>query len=267
MFKKIDYSNIPENVAIIMDGNGRYALSQGLGARYFGHSKGVDALRNIISRAYELRIKYLTVYAFSTENWERDEKEIAEIFKLLMKFLKNYEKELAGRSIRIKPIGDITKLPEDVQKELANVADKTKNNDKMIFNVALNYGGRDEILRACNKFLCHCGLDPQSHSESLRGDSGSEAGMTKGGIQKDREASISRIKSEEELNEYMDAPEIDNIDLVIRTSGENRISNFLLWQSAYAEYYFTSKLWPAFKPKDLDKAIIEYQRRNRRLGR
>jgi len=229
IFAKLDYSNIPENVAIIMDGNGRYALSHGLGARYFGHSKGVDALRKVISRAYDLRIKHLTVYAFSTENWQRDEKEVAEIFKLLKKFLKNYEKELAGRSIQIKPIGDVAKLPEDIQKELAFVAGKTKNNDKLIFNVALNYGGRDEIVRACNK-------------------------------------ADKPIKSEEELNEFMDAPEIDNIDLVIRTSGEHRISNFLLWQSAYAEYYFTKKFWPAFKPKDLDKAIIEYQKRNRRNG-
>jgi len=229
MFNKIDYSNIPQNVAIIMDGNGRYALSHGLGARYFGHSKGVDALRNIISRAYDLRIKYLTVFAFSSENWNRDEKEINEIFKLLMKFLKNYEKELAGRSIRIKPIGNIERLPDDIQKELALVSEKTKDNDQLIFNVALSYGGREEIVRACNK-------------------------------------AKKPIESEEEFNEYLDAPEIDNIDLVIRTSGEMRISNFLLWQSAYSEYYFTKKFWPAFKPKDLDKAIIAYQKRNRRYG-
>ena len=219
---------IPNHIAIIMDGNGRWATKQGL-VRSAGHAMGVNALRKIVHKCYDIGVKTLTVYAFSTENWKRSEEEVSHILKLLMKFLKNYEKELAGRNIRIKPIGDVSKLPEDIQKELAFVAEQTKDNTELTFNVALNYGGRDEILRACNR-------------------------------------ATKPVKNEAELNEFMDAPEIDNIDLVIRTSGEYRISNFLLWQSAYAEYYFTNKMWPAFKPKDLDKAIMTYQKRNRRLG-
>ncbi|WP_461248154.1 polyprenyl diphosphate synthase [Treponema sp. R6D11] len=229
MFKRLDKSNIPQNVAIIMDGNGRYALKTGLGARWLGHRKGVDALRNVISRAYELGINHLTVFAFSTENWKRAPKEVETIFALLMEFLKNYKAELAGREICVKPIGDVSALPKEIQDELKKVAKATSKNRKMIFNVALNYGGRDEILRACNK--------------------------AKG-----------KIKTEEGFAKLLDAPELDNVDLVIRTSGEKRISNFLLWQSAYAEFYFTDKLWPAFGKKDLDRAIIEYQKRNRRRG-
>jgi undecaprenyl diphosphate synthase len=214
-----------------MDGNGRYALKSGMLARYFGHSKGVDALRRVIARAYDLKVQNLTVFAFSTENWSREEKEINEIFKLLEKFLDNYEKELNGRSIRLRAIGNTTKLPDTIQAKLAAVTDATKNNDKMNFYVALNYGGRDEILRAFDR------------------------------------AKEENIESESDLNKYMDAPEIDDIDLVIRTSGEKRMSNFLLWQTAYAELYFTKKLWPAFTAKDFDKAILDFQKRTRRRGR
>jgi len=222
---------IPNHIAIIMDGNGRWALKQGL-IRSAGHAAGVDALRKVLHKCYDIGVKTLTVYAFSTENWQRPQDEVDALMSLLLKYLKNYKEELGGRDIRLVSMGDKSAFSEELQNELNFVEQQTKNNKTFTFNICLNYGGKAEIVHATNEII-------------------------KSGLPE---------VSEEIFAEFLYGIGNHDIDLVIRTSGELRLSNFLLWQSAYSEFYFTKKLFPAFTPKDLIKAIKVYNKRDRRKG-
>ncbi|MCX7711841.1 MAG: isoprenyl transferase [Clostridia bacterium] len=241
LFKKeklnIDLGQLPNHVAIIMDGNGRWAKKRGL-PRNVGHREGSNALRKIVEASSKLGIKHLTVYAFSTENWKRPKNEVDALMSLLLEYLKNAERELSGKNVRIRVIGNIKGLPEDIQKEVARVEKLTAVNSGLSLNMALNYGSRDEILQAIkgiakeveNKTLCVENIDENTVARKLY------------------------------------TSEIPDPDLLIRTSGEKRISNFLLWQLAYTEFYYTDVLWPDFREKHLIEAVREYQSRHRRFG-
>lgn len=234
---EIDFNRLPSHIAIIMDGNGRWAKKRFL-SRKIGHKMGADALERIVKYANKIGIKHLTVYAFSTENWKRSEDEVDALMNLLRDYLDDYISRSETDNIKIDIIGSRDKLAEDICKKIDILQEKTKNKDGLSFHIALNYGSRDEILRAVKKLA----NDVKNNS-----------------------VEISDI-SEEMLSTYLDTKEIPDPELLIRTSGEERISNFLLWQIAYSEFYFTDVLWPDFKPKDLDEAIISFQNRDRRFG-
>lgn len=221
---------VPKHIAIIMDGNGRWAEKRGL-ARNFGHMEGAKALRRTVEYLGEIGVEYLTVYAFSTENWNRPENEVNALMNLFLKYIKNEEKSLMKNGIKFYVSGSMEKVSDELLKGIKNIEEKTKNNKNMILNIAFNYGGRKEIIDAVNKII------------------------------ESREKNITEEKFKKYL--YNDFPDPD---LVIRSGGENRISNFLLWQIAYSEIYVTDVLWPDFTSKDLDKAIEEYSNRNRRFG-
>lgn len=233
----IDYTNIPLHIAIIMDGNGRWATKRGL-PRAMGHKAGVEAIREIIKECNRLGIKYLTLYAFSTENWIRPKDEIDNLMKLLVEYLRNEFDELNSNGVVINHIGDITKLPPKCVKELQNAYEKTKNNKGVVMNLALNYGGRDEILKGVNNII----KDVKS-----------------GKI-------IDEEITEEIFSNYLYTASMPDPEIIIRPSGEKRISNFLLWQCAYAEFWYSNICWPDFKSENLREAIIEYQSRDRRFG-
>lgn len=228
---------LPKHVAIIMDGNGRWAKKHGV-PRKMGHKAGADALRNVSRFAGRMGIEYITVYAFSTENWKRSAEEVKDLMELLLTYLKNAEKELAGDEVRIRIIGDKTKFSEELQKEMARVEKVTENNKACTVNIALNYGSRDEIVSAVKKIAekVKCG-------------------------EVDIENIDDKLVSDNLYTNYMPDP-----DLVIRSSGEERLSNFLMWQSAYSELYFTDTLWPDFDEDEFTKAIEAYVSRNRRFG-
>ena len=228
MMKKM---KIPENIAIIMDGNGRWALKRGL-IRSAGHAMGVNALRRIVHKCYDIGVQTLTVYAFSTENWKRPSEEVEALMGLLMKYLKNYKQELGGRDIRLVSMGDNSEFSPELQAELAFVEAATINNKNMTFNICLNYGGRAEIVHAANEII----------------------------------GSGRRDITEADFAKHLYGVGNHDIDLIIRTSGEQRLSNFLLWQSAYSEFYISKKFFPAFGPNDLMRAIKAYNKRDRRLG-
>jgi undecaprenyl diphosphate synthase len=221
----------PLHIAIIMDGNGRWAAAKNK-PRSAGHEAGVKALEKVIKKAKELGVKYLTLYAFSTENWTRPESEIKTLMTLLSKALDVYFKELPAENARLLISGRRAPLPQNLLDKMDAVAERTKNNDGLTINLALNYGGRQEITDAVNKFLAAGGKE-----------------LKDGG-----------------LAEYMYQPLLPEPELIIRTSGERRISNFLLWQSAYSEFYFTEVLWPDFDGEELEKAVKEYSARVRRFG-
>ena len=230
----IDRTNLPKHIAIIMDGNGRWAKIKGK-LRLFGHQNGVKAVRDTVEGAAEIGIKYLTLYAFSTENWTRPEKEINALMTLLVSAINKETKTLMDNNIRLSTIGDIKKLPAKAQKELQEAIEKTKENTRMTLVLALSYSSRWEILNAVQNII------------------------------------IDNKKSEE-INEtifrqYLTTKSVPDPELLIRTSGEYRISNFLLWQMAYSELYFTETLWPDFRRSDLYKAILNYQNRERRFGK
>jgi len=232
--QEIDKNNLPQHVAIIMDGNGRWAKKKGK-LRVFGHQNGVKAVRDTVEGAAEIGIKYLTLYAFSTENWTRPEKEINALMTLLVSAINKETKTLMDNNIRLSTIGDIKKLPAKAQKELQEAIEKTKENTRMTLVLALSYSSRWEILNAVQNII------------------------------------IDNKKSEE-INEtifrqYLTTKSVPDPELLIRTSGEYRISNFLLWQMAYSELYFTETLWPDFRRSDLYKAILNYQNRERRFGK
>ena len=233
LWLEIDENNIPSHVAIIMDGNGRWAKQRGL-SRIKGHKAGAKAIENALDSALHLGVKVITVYAFSTENWVRPEYEVSVLMTLLFQFLKLQKKKLLDKDIKLSIIGDRSKLPLIVNREIDNVLEETKNNKSLIFNIALNYGGRAEIINA-----------------------------VKGIIEK-------RLKkediNEEAFSKFLYTKDLPDPDLLIRTSGEIRVSNFLLWQIAYAELYFTDVLWPDFDTIEMLKAIIDYQKRERRFG-
>lgn len=228
---------LPTHIAIIMDGNRRWAKSQGKPAG-FGHKAGAKTLENIVRYANKIGLKYITVYAFSTENWKRSEDEVSGLMLLLQNYLADYAKRADTENIRIKVLGDITKFPEGTQKSIKQCIERTKSNTGVTFSIALNYGGRDEIKEAIKKIVAD----------------------VKDGKLKEEEI------QEELINKYLYTKDMPDPDLIIRTSGEQRLSGFLAWQSTYSELYFIQKNWPDFTEKDLDEAIEEYNRRTRKFG-
>ena len=234
-----EYKNeIPQHLAIIMDGNGRWAKNKGKN-RLFGHTKGVKAVQEVVEECAVLKIKYLTLYAFSTENWNRPEEEIGILMKLLLSSLKSEFEKLLKNRIKLNVIGNTDQLPLSVQKELDYVIKQTENNSEMTLTLALSYGGREEIESAIKQLAVKVKnniISPEKIDQSI-------------------------------INEHLYTRNLPDVDLLIRTSGEKRISNFLLWQIAYAELYFSKVLWPDFRKKHLHKAIINYQKRERRFGK
>ena len=233
----IDYDNLPLHIGVIMDGNGRWAKKRGL-PRSAGHSAGADTLKKIVTECNKMGIKYITVYAFSTENWKRPKDEVDFLMNLLMNYLKDAETTLAGENVVIRAIGSRAELSDELCRQIEKTENFTKNNDGIIMNIALNYGAREEIVKAVKEI----GTD-----------------LSQGKISADE-------ISAETVSEHLYTSHQPDPDLIIRTSGEERLSNFLLWQAAYSELWFCDKLWPDFDIPDLHRAIIEYQQRNRRYG-
>lgn len=235
----IDQNRIPNHVAIIMDGNGRWAEQRNL-PRAMGHNAGMKAMKEIVKRASSLGIRHLTVYAFSTENWKRSTEEVNGIFKLIVTYVDNELRELHANNVKVRILGDYSRLPSDAVTRLEKSLAVTEANTGMQFNIALNYGSRHEIVEAVRRI-----------SESVR-----NGAFTSDEID---EQTISR-------NLSTGLAGIPDPDLLIRTSGETRVSNFLLWQIAYSEIVYTQVLWPDFTPDIFEDAIIEYQKRDRRFG-
>lgn len=230
--------SVPKHVAIILDGNGRWAKSKGL-PRNLGHVQGAKNVEVICQACHDMGIEYLTVYAFSTENWARPQDEVDALMKLLRSYLKTCLKTAAKNNMKVKVIGDLTRLAPDLQETIAKLEEATKDYTGLRFNVALNYGSQDEMLRAMNRIV-----------------SDMDAGI------------IEKKPIDKELFEnYLDTAGIPMPDLLIRTSGEQRLSNFLLWQLAYSEFYFADVHWPDFNKKELEKAVQSYESRNRRYGK
>ena len=229
--------NLPNHIAIIMDGNRRWAKQRNLDPK-LGHKKGAEVLENIVKYCNKIGIKYLTVYAFSTENWKRSKEEVGALMLLLQHYLDDFSKRADTDNIRIKMLGDREGLSAGLLKSLDNAIERTKDNTGVTFNVAFNYGGRDEIVKAVRKI-----------AEKF----------------KENELGIEDI-NEELISNNLYTEGMPDPDLMIRTSGEIRLSNFLPWQLVYSEFYFTEKLWPDFTNTDLDEAIKEYNRRNRKFG-
>lgn len=235
---KLNTEKLPNHLAIIMDGNGRWAKKNGF-LRTIGHENGAKTVRNIVEACSELGISYLTLYAFSTENWNRPKLEVEMLMKLLVKSLKKELKTFTKNNIRLNAIGNLNNLPTSVQKELTEVLEKTQNNNKLTLTLALSYGAREELVSATKEL----------------------ANKVKNNI-----ISIEDI-DESIINNHLYTNNLPDVDLVIRTSGEQRISNFLLWQIAYAELYFTEVLWPDFTKAHLIAALQNYQDRERRFGK
>lgn len=223
--------SVPKHIGIIMDGNGRWAIKKGK-ERLFGHRAGIDALKRTIDAFIEFKIEILSIYAFSTENWKRPKEEVEGIFNLVNEFCDKDLDLLMKKNVQVRTMGDITKLPENLFKTLINVINKTRNNNGLILNIGLNYGGRAEILRAINLII----------EENLK------------------------VCSEQDFVNKLYTYDLPDPDLIIRASGENRLSNFMLYQSAYSEFYFPKIHWPDFNKKHIQKAIKVYQKRNRRFG-
>ena len=228
---------IPTHIAIIMDGNGRWATSHNH-PRNYGHQKGARALEEISLYADKLGVAYVTVYAFSTENWNRPKDEVKGLMDLLRRYLKTHIKSASKNNLKVKAIGDRKALPGDIKKLIEKLENITKDKQGMVLNIALNYGGRDEIIRGIK------GLIEDIECEKI----------------------TSTQLTEEIFENYLDTARTPDPDLVIRTSGEQRLSNFLTWQSAYSEFYFTDYLWPDFNEREFDKAIEAYKNRDRRFG-
>ncbi len=238
LLNSIDKNNLPKHLAIIMDGNGRWAKQKGF-MRAFGHENGTKSVRTTVESCAKLGIENLTLYAFSTENWNRPKLEVDTLMKLLVNSLKTELKTLQENDIRLNSIGNLEKLPKSIHKELNEVINLTKNNTRMTLTLALSYGSREELLNVVKNI-----------SDKV----------------KNNIISIDSI-DESIINQHLYTHNLPDVDLLIRTSGEHRISNFLLWQIAYAELYFVDVLWPDFKENDLYEAIISYQKRERRFGK
>jgi len=239
IFDQIKLSgDIPEHIAIIMDGNGRWAKRRGL-PRAAGHKRGVDTVKEITEDCAELGVKYLTLYTFSTENWNRPKDEVSTLMRLLLKSLREKVSELNENNIRLTTIGDIASLPFAVQNELKEAIEKTKNNDKMTLNLALSYSGRWELIEAIKSI---------------------------GKLISQNKLTVDEI-NEKSLREHLTTKNIPDPDLLIRTSGEFRVSNFFLWQIAYTEFYISDVFWPDFNKQHLIEAIKSFQNRERRFGR
>ena len=236
LLKEIDKNNLPNHVGIIMDGNGRWAKKRGL-PRSAGHRAGAQNLKTITEFAGNLGINHLTAYAFSTENWKRPKEEVDALMDLLLNYLRDKD-QLAGKDVVIKIIGDRSKLSDEINKEIDVIEDYTKDNPGMVLYLAINYGGRQEIVHSVQKLA----------TLAANGDiSGSSI-------------------TEDTISSYIYTPDVPDVDLIIRPSGEQRLSNFLLWQSAYSEFWFSDINWPDFKTDDFARAILDYQNRNRRFG-
>ena len=236
--EKINLDKLPQHIAIIMDGNGRWAKQQGE-QRIFGHENGVKSVREAVEVAAELGIKYLTLYAFSTENWNRPQEEVIALMQLLVHTISAETKTLNENKIRLQAIGDLKSLPDDCLFELQEAIENTKNNTRTTLVLALSYSSRWEITNAVKQ------IAEQIENKKLK----------------------SSEITEETINANLCTAGIPEPELMIRTSGEHRISNFLLWQLAYSELYFTEKLWPDFRKNDLYEAIVDYQNRERRFGK
>jgi len=234
---KIEKGNLPEHIAIIMDGNGRWAKQHAIG-RLRGHKRGAQAVRAAVRTCREIGIKYLTLFAFSVENWGRPTKEVEGLMSLLEEYLAKELKELHKQGIKLTTIGDIYQLKPSVKEKIISAKKITANNDQMVLNLALSYGSRDEIIGAVKKIV------QDSQNGKIKSDE----------------------INKEIFSKYLNTAEMPDPDLLIRTSGEYRISNFLLWQLAYTELYFTKVLWPDFNKEDIFKAIASYQKRERRFG-
>ncbi|EOS24237.1 di-trans,poly-cis-decaprenylcistransferase [Lachnospiraceae bacterium 3-1] len=228
---------IPQHVAIILDGNGRWAKQHGM-PRNYGHTQGAKNVETICREAWNMGIKYLTVYAFSTENWSRPKDEVNALMKLLRNYMKNCIKTAEKNHMRVRVIGDTSKLDTDIQESIRRLEDFSKDQDGLNFQIAINYGSRDEMLRGMKKMLVDYKEDRFTLEEL----------------------------DEQRFESYLDTKDIPAPDLLIRTSGEQRISNYLLWQLAYSELYFTDVAWPDFTKKELEKAIQDYNKRDRRFG-
>jgi len=236
--ENINLSKLPQHIAIIMDGNGRWAKQQGE-QRIYGHENGVRSVRDTVEAAAELGVKYLTLYAFSTENWNRPQEEVIALMQLLVHTISVETKTLNENNIRLQAIGDLKSLPQDCFNELQEAMEKTKSNSRTTLVLALSYSSRWEIIDAVRRIAEKAAtnaLSPQNITEQT-------------------------------INEHLCTAGMPEPELMIRTSGEHRISNFLLWQLAYAELYFTDKLWPDFRKEDFYEAILDYQNRERRFGK
>lgn len=228
---------IPQHVAIILDGNGRWAKSKGM-PRNYGHTVGAKNVETVCQAAHDMGIRYLTLYAFSTENWNRPDSEVSALMKLLESYLKNCIKTADKNNMRVRVIGDKTKLSEKFQNQIKELEAASAHNDGLNLQIAINYGSRDEMIRGMRR-MCADLLDGTITEQEI---------------------------DEEHFAGYLDTKGIPDPDLLIRTSGEERLSNFLLWQLAYTEFYFTDVLWPDFNKKELEKAIAYYNKRDRRFG-
>ncbi|MGE5677331.1 MAG: isoprenyl transferase [Pseudomonadota bacterium] len=237
MLEKIDKKKLPKHIAIIMDGNGRWAKKRGL-PRVMGHKAGMDAIKKTVRACSDLGVSILTIYAFSTENWKRPQDEVGFLMNLLVEYMRKEIRELNENRVRVKILGEVDMLPEQTRQEITEAVGLTENNDGLQFNIALNYGGRAEIVNACRKAI---------------------DAVTSGAVDK---SALDEIMFRSYLYNGNDA----DPDIIIRTSGEQRLSNFLLWQGAYSELMFVDTLWPDFDENDLYAAIIEYQGRDRRFG-
>ena len=226
-------SLLPTHVAIVPDGNGRWAKKRGL-SRLEGHRAGAESVRRMLEYLDEYPIEFVTLYVFSTENWRRPKSEVRGLFRLLREFIKTYLQDIDKRGIKLRHIGRLHELPRGVQLAINEAVARTRNNTGMTLNVAFNYGGRAEIIDAVHRLLIN-GNKPEDVDE-------------------------------ESFNDYLYTAGLPHVDLLIRTGDETRLSNFLLWQTAYSEYYFTKVLWPDFSKQDIDKALLSYSRRKRRFG-
>jgi len=238
LLNKIDKSNLPKHIAIIMDGNGRWAKKKGF-LRNLGHKSGAKSVKQVVEACAEINVKFLTLYAFSTENWNRPKLEVELLMKLLISSLKKELNTLQKNNIKLITIGNQESLPSKVLKELSYVIEKTKDNNQLTLTLALSYGSREEIIKTIKEI-------------SLK---------VKNNLISPENIDISII------NNHLYTRNLPDVDLLIRTSGEQRISNFLLWQIAYAELYFTDVLWPDFSKENLFEAILNYQKRERRFGK
>ncbi len=234
LYNQITKTSIPQHIAIIMDGNGRWALEKGKN-RFAGHLQGVRSVNKVVKAAIKLKIKYLTLFTFSKDNWARPKKEVAMLMDLFISTIKNNKSDFLKNEIKIQTIGNIEDLPKKCQQILQEIIENTKNNTKMTLTLALSYSGRGEIIHAINMI-----------------------------IQKEIKP---HLITEKVINTYLQTSKIPEPELLIRTSGEKRISNFLLWQIAYSELYFSEKKWPDFDAEELYMAIFEYQKRERRFGK
>ena len=237
LFYDINLDKVPAHIAIIMDGNGRWAKSRFM-PRTYGHKVGVETIRKVVKECSRLGVKYLTLYAFSTENWKRPKEEVSALMGLLVKYLRNELEELHKNNVKILTIGDISKLPQACIEELDLAKKKTKDNRGLVMSLALNYGGRNDLVNAVKNI-----------SQEVV----------------DGKISVDDI-GDDLISSHLSTKESPDPDLVVRTSGEQRLSNFLLWELAYSEFYFADIHWPDFDEKELQKAIFAYQSRDRRFG-